>query len=96
MEKKIYMYSLVKEWQSSEMTKRDFANLKSITYDSFSYWVKKYNIEQANSSTGDKSDISFFSAPIDIKKKKSKTLFNSIKNKTISIELPGGIKISIY
>jgi hypothetical protein len=92
MEQQIQMYALVEEWKSSNLTKGDFAVSKSVTYHSFNYWIQKYNKEHSR----DKSEISFFSAADKVDEIKKAPSLKSVGQKTMSIELPNGIKITIY
>lgn len=94
MEQQILMYSLVEEWKSSNLTKGDFAAQKSLRYHSFNYWIKKYNKEYSVEES--KSKVSFFSIPEKIHEIKKVPSLKSVDRKTMSIELPNGIKITIY
>jgi len=94
MDKQNHMYSLVEEWKSSTMTKGDFSTSKSVTYHSFNYWVQKYNQEHAPKESD--SEVSFFSVPDKISENKKEFQTKSTDCKAILIELPNGVKISIY
>jgi hypothetical protein len=92
MEQQIQMYALVEEWKSSNLTKGDFAASKSVTYHSFNYWIKKYNKEH----TRNESEVSFFTVPEKVNEIKKVSSLKSVDRKMMSIELPNGIKITIY
>ncbi len=94
MEQQIQMYALVEEWKSSNLTKGDFAAQKSLRYHSFNYWIKKYNKEYSLEES--KSEVSFFSVPEKVSEIKKAPCLKSVDRKTMSIELPHGIKITIY
>lgn len=94
MDQQTFMYSLVEQWKESGLTKGEFTSQKSVSYHSFNHWLKKYN--KQHSIELDKSEFTFFSAPeIKVsadKKSSSKKEFKKI----LCIELPNGIKISMY
>ncbi|WP_394760145.1 IS66 family insertion sequence element accessory protein TnpA [Flavobacterium sp.] len=94
MEQQIQMYSFVEEWKSSNLTKGDFAAQKSLRYHSFNYWIKKYNKDRSLEDL--QSDVSFFSAPERIGESKKVSTLKSLDRKAMFIELPNGIKITIY
>ncbi|HZJ35812.1 MAG TPA: hypothetical protein VFD29_04230 [Gillisia sp.] len=94
MDQQTQMYSLVQEWKESGLTKGKFISQKSVSYHRFNYWLKKYN--KHHSSDTDNAALTFFSVggskvPSDKKSNPKKE-----PPKTLCIELPGGIKISIY
>lgn len=88
------MYSLVEEWKQSDLTKAEFSALKSLSYHQFNYWLKKYN-KQVDSRQP-KPEVSFFSAGENPKKVKKQSAPKLTDRKTMRIELPGGITITIY
>jgi len=94
MEQKVDMYSLVEEWKTSGMKKGDFAALKSVSYHSFNYWLKKYNKEHSSGESD--TAVSFFSVSDNVANNKKVHSIKPSNNKTVCIELPGGVKISIY
>lgn len=94
MEQQIQMYAFVEEWKSSNLTKGDFAAQKSLRYHSFNYWIKKYNKEYSHEES--KSEVSFFSVPKKTNESKKVPSLKSLERKTMCIELPNGIKITIY
>jgi len=94
MDQQAQMYSLVQEWMESGLTKGKFINQKPVTYHRFNYWVRKY--KKHHTPDTDNAALTFFSVgdskvPTDKKKNQKKE-----PTKTLCIELPGGIKISIY
>jgi len=94
MDKQNHMYLFVEEWKSSTMTKGEFSATKSVTYHSFNYWVQKYNQEYTPKESG--SEVSFFSVPDKIGENKKEFQTKRTDCKAVLIELPNGVKISIY
>lgn len=94
MDQQNHMYSLVEEWKISTLTKGEFSASISVTYHSFNYWVQKYNREYALKELD--SEVSFFSVPDKISENKKRFQTKTVDPKTILIELPNGVKISIY
>ena len=94
MEQQSQMYSLVEEWKESGLTKAQFSALKSLSYHQFNYWLKKYNKEF--SSEAGKPEVSFFSVSENPAKEKKQSVPKTIDLKTIRIDLPGGISITIF
>jgi hypothetical protein len=94
MDKQNHMYLLVEEWKSSTMTKGEFSATKSVTYHSFNYWVQKYNQEYTPKELN--SEVSFFSVPDKIGENKKEFQTKRTDCKAVLIELPNGVKISIY
>jgi len=89
-----YMYSLVEEWKQSDLTKAEFSALKSLSYHQFNYWLKKYNKEIDTEQP--KPEVSFFSIPENTNKEKKQSVSKFTDCKTMQIDLPGGIIITIY
>lgn len=94
MEQQIQMYAFVEEWKSSNLSKGDFAAQKSVSYHSLNYWIKKYNKEYSRREL--QSEVSFFSIPEKMLESKKSPSMKTLGRKTMCIELPSGIKISIY
>ncbi len=93
MDQQSQMYALVQEWKESGLTKGKFISQKPVTYHRFNYWVRKY---KKHTSDTDDAALTFFSAgdsKVSSDKKKNQ---KKEPPKTLCIELPGGIKISIY
>ena len=88
------MYFLVEEWKQSDLTKAEFSALKSLSYHQFNYWLKKFNKD--NNRERSKPEVSFFSASENPKKDKKQLAPKLTDRKTMRIELPGGITITIY
>lgn len=88
------MYCLVEEWKQSDLTKAEFSALKSLSYHQFNYWLKKHNKEIHTEHP--KAEVSFFSASDNLKKEKKQSAPKLTDRKTMRIELPGGIIITIY
>ena len=88
------MYFLVEEWKQSDLTKAEFTALKSLSYHQFNYWLKKYNKEMDPGQP--KPEVSFFSAINNPKKEQKQSAPKLADRKTMQIELPGGITITIY
>lgn len=94
MDKQTYMYSLVEQWKESGLTKGEFTKQQSVSYHSFNHWLKKYN--KQHSIALDKPEFTFFTAPENkISAIKKSSLKKELKT-ALCIELPNGIKISIY
>lgn len=94
MNQQSYMYSLVEEWKQSDLTKAEFSASKSLSYHQFNYWLKKYNKEIDPEQP--KPEVSFFSATDNPKKEKKQSTPKLTDRKTMQIDLPGGITITIY
>ena len=88
------MYSLVEEWKQSDLTKAAFSALKSLSYHQFNYWLKKYNKEIDTEQP--KPEVSFFSVAENPSKEKKQSAPKLTDRKTMRIDLPGGITITIY
>ncbi|UFH34571.1 IS66 family insertion sequence element accessory protein TnpA [Flavobacterium acetivorans] len=88
------MYFLVEEWKQSDLTKAEFSALKSLSYHQFNYWLKKYNKEMDFGQS--KPEVSFFSVSDSPRKDKKQSASKEIDQKTMRIDLPGGITITIY
>lgn len=89
-----HMYSLVEQWKQSNLTKAAFSASKSLSYHQFNYWLKKYKKE--TDSEQPKPEVSFFSASDNLKKEKKPSAPKLTDRKTMRIDLPGGITITIY
>lgn len=81
------MFREVQLWQSSEKKRVDFVKDKEYTLAKFDYWVSKHN--KANK----KPSIQQFK---EIPMKKEIELPEVNATKTLQIETPSGIKITIY
>lgn len=89
-----HMYSLVEQWKQSDLTKAAFSASKSLSYHQFNYWLKKYKKEI--DSEQPESDVSFFSVAENPGKEKKQSAPKMTERKTMRIDLPGGITITIY
>lgn len=94
MDQQAHMYSLVQEWQKSGMTKVEFTRQKAVGYHSFNYWINKYN--KHHGSDTNNSKLNFFTVAESKISSDKKSNPKKESAKTICIELPSGIKISIY
>ena len=94
MKQQTQMYSLVEEWKQSDLTKAEFTASKSMSYHQFNYWLKKYNKEYGNELP--KADVSFFAVPENPIGEKKVSTGKSADRKTMRIDLPGGISITIF
>jgi hypothetical protein len=94
MEQQSQMYSLVEEWKQSGLTKAEFTAQKSLSYHQFNYWLKKYNKEF--SSEAAKPEVTFFSVSENPPKEKKQSVPKTVHRKTMRIDLPGGITITIF
>jgi hypothetical protein len=65
-----------------------------MSYHQFNYWLKKHNKE--NGSEQPKSEVSFFTIPEHSNKEKKQSVSKLTDRKTMQIDLPGGIQITIY
>lgn len=88
------MYSLVEQWKQSDLTKAAFSASKSLSYHQFNYWLKKYKKEM--DSEQPEPDVSFFSVAQNPVKEKKQSAPKLKDRKTMRIDLPGGITITIY
>ena len=82
------MYQDVKAWLTSGMKKKDFVKNKQYDINKFDYWYRKYKAERQSQEL---SEISNF---------KEVMLFTTeeamVVRKVLEIELPGGIKITVF
>ena len=81
------MYQDVKAWLTSGMKKKDFVKNKQYDINKFDYWYRKYKAERQSQEL---SEISNF---------KEVMLFTTEEatvRKVLEIELPGGIKITVF
>lgn len=94
MNQQTHMYSLVEQWKQSDLSKAAFSASKSLSYHQFNYWLKKY--EKEIDSEQPKPDVSFFSVAENPIKEKKQPAPKLTDRKTMQIDLPGGITITIY
>ena len=52
LEKQQRMFSLVEQWQASEMTKKEFCHHHDINLSTFGYWTSRYRRSCAGSAGG--------------------------------------------
>lgn len=81
------MYQDVKAWLTSGMKKKDFVKNKQYDINKFDYWYRKYKAERQSQEL---SEISNF---------KEVMLFTTEEatvRKVLEVELPGGIKITVF
>jgi len=76
------------------LTKAAFSASKSLNYHQFNYWQKKYKKEM--DSEQPEPDVSFFSVAENPGKEKKQSAPKLTERKTMRIDLPGGITITIY
>jgi hypothetical protein len=88
------MYTLVGSWRESGLAKSKFCKEAQISLHRFNYWLKKFNKD--NNRERSKPEVSFFSASENPKKDKKQLAPKLTDRKTMRIELPGGITITIY
>ena len=88
------MYTLVGRWRESGLAKSKFCKEAQISLHRFNYWLKKCNKD--NNRERSKPEVSFFSASENPKKDKKQLAPKLTDYKTMRIELPGGITITIY
>lgn len=81
------MYKEVQLWKESGMNKADFIMGKEYSKAKFEYWISKYNKEQVISTKSNFKEIPTKS-PIVVPEVK--------REKTLQIDLPSGIKITVY
>ncbi|MDP3359645.1 MAG: hypothetical protein Q8S41_09890 [Lutibacter sp.] len=94
MDQQAQMYSLVQEWRESGLAKGKFTSQKSVSYHRFNYWLKKY--DKHHGPDTDNAALTFFSVADSKVSSDKKSTPKKESPKTLCIELPGGIKISIY
>jgi hypothetical protein len=46
------MFPLIREWQNSTMTKKQFCEQAKVGYHTFNYWFKKFNCENEHVKPG--------------------------------------------
>jgi len=81
------MYKEVQLWKSSGKSKADFILDKEYSKAKFEYWISKYNKEQVISTKSNFKEI-----PIT----ESVAVPEVNHQKTLQIDLPSGIKITVY
>lgn len=87
------MFSLIKDWKSSGLSKLNFLKDKKITKDKFGYWLSKYNKQFGSNTTC-------------IEKQNTEPIFKeltlptgpSVKSiqKVIELITPSGLKITVF
>lgn len=81
------MYKEVQLWKSSGKSKADFILDKEYSKAKFEYWINRYNKEKVKSTKSNFKEIP----------SKSSVIVPEIKHeKTLQIDLPSGIKITVY
>lgn len=81
------MYKEVQLWKASDQKKSDFIKGKNYSKSKFEYWIGQYNEEYNKPAKSNFKEI-----PI-----KESVVFPKVEiEKTLQIELPSGIKITIY
>lgn len=88
------MYLLVEQWRQSDLTKANFTASKSLSYHQFNYWLKKFNKQEQRLDSN--SEVSFFSVAQTPTKEKTQPMRKSTDQKSLRIDLPSGITITIY
>ncbi|RFC53184.1 IS66 family insertion sequence element accessory protein TnpA [Brumimicrobium aurantiacum] len=81
------MYNEVQLWKSSGKSKGDFILDKDYSKAKFEYWINRYNKEKVKPTKSNFKEIP----------SKSSVIVPEIKHeKTLQIDLPSGIKITVY
>ena len=81
------MYKEVQLWKSSGKSKADFILDKEYSKAKFEYWINKYNNEQVISTKSNFKEIPITEA----------VAVPEVNHpKTLQIDLPSGIKITVY
>jgi transposase-like protein len=88
------MYTLVEQWRESGLAKSKFCEERNIAFHQFNYWLKKYNTKIGSGQS--KPEVSFFSVAENPSKEKKQPSLKFTERKTMRIDLPGGIAITIY
>ena len=81
------MYQDVKAWLTSGMKKKDFVKTKQYDINKFDYWHRKYKSERQSQALRDNNNF------------KEVMLFTAEEDKVrkvLEIELPSGIKITVF
>lgn len=52
MDKQIYMFELIEQWQASGLTKKAFCHYHDIRTHNFSYWFKKWKQSKSEAPDG--------------------------------------------
>ena len=81
------MYQDVKAWLTSGMKKKDFVKNKQYDINKFDYWYRKYKAESQSQDLGESNSF------------KEVMLFTTEEakvRKLLEVELPGGIKITVF
>lgn len=81
------MFEEVRLWKLSGLKKVEFVKDKSYSVSKFEYWIKIYNKETIESSSQQFNEIPFQEA---FAKKSNPS------DKMMEVDLPSGIKITIY
>jgi transposase-like protein len=76
------MFSLIKKWQKSGITQKDFCDRHDITLHAFYYWLRKYKQVYKSSENG--------FVPVEIG-----PMENNFKREEIQIHYPNGVLITV-
>lgn len=88
------MYTLAEQWRESGLPKSKFCKEQHISLHQFNYWLKKFN--KGIDTEQPKPEVSFFSVAENLKKEKKQSTPKFTDQKTMRIDLPRGITITIY
>lgn len=81
------MYSEVEQWMRSGQKRADFVKEKTYSLAKFDYWIRRYKKEKAKPTRSNFKEIPIKKTIVSPEPKREKTLL---------IELPSGIKITVY
>ena len=81
------MYQDVKAWLTSGMKKKDFVKTKQYDINKFDYWHRKYKAERQSQELRDSNNF---------KEVMLFTTEEAKERKVLEIELPSGIKITVF
>jgi transposase-like protein len=96
MEKQAQMFKLVRDWKTSGISMKQFANQHDIAYKSFAYWCRKLRITEKllvfNQSNSQQHNNPTF---VEITNKPTNVTANN-RSVQIELELSSGLRIKIY
>jgi hypothetical protein len=75
------MFSLIRQWQGSGMSQKDFCQKKDIAYSSFHYWYKKFRMNEPV-----QPEPSFVPVPLPV----------SMASIFCTVHMPGGVSIDFH
>ncbi len=74
------MFSLIAQWQQSNLTQKEYCEQQSIRYHVFHYWYKRYRQQQAGNDNNNSSFVKL-------------QIAKPVTGSAVEIHFPGGIQL---